>query len=73
MDEEPLVRGHRVTYLPGKRKSGPQRLCRRGIVTGPPVLDTDTEVTWVPVQADGTHDADEWVRADAIIDVVAPT
>ncbi|NBH08264.1 hypothetical protein [Amycolatopsis sp. SID8362] len=68
---EPLVTGHRVTYVPGPRNAGRRRLCRRGVVTGAPVFDAYTDVTWVPVQVDGrARDTEpEWVRADTIIDV----
>ncbi|WP_020662175.1 hypothetical protein [Amycolatopsis benzoatilytica] len=66
-----LSTGHRVTYLVGQR-TGRRQLCRRGVVTGSPVVDEGTEVTWVPVQVDGTHDeAPQWITADAIIDVVS--
>ncbi|WP_051791540.1 hypothetical protein [Amycolatopsis jejuensis] len=66
-----LSTGHRVTYLVGKH-TGRRQLCRRGVVTGNPVVDEGTAVTWVPVQVDGqARDADpQWIAADAIIDVV---
>lgn len=66
-----LSTGHQVTYLVGPR-TGKRQLCRRGVVTGAPVID-DTAVIWVPVQVDGqARDADpQWIAADAIIDVVS--
>ncbi|GAB3385978.1 hypothetical protein [Amycolatopsis echigonensis] len=67
-----LSTGHRVTYLVGQR-TGRRQLCRRGVVTGAPVTDDATAVTWVPVQVDGqARDANpQWISADAIIDVVS--
>jgi len=66
-----LSTGHRVTYLVGQR-TGRRQLCRRGVVAGAPVVDEGTEVTWVPVQVDGTRNEDpQWIAADAIIDVVS--
>ncbi|TNC24205.1 hypothetical protein [Amycolatopsis alkalitolerans] len=67
---EPFAVGHRVTYLPGRHKSG-TRLCRRGVVTGAPVFDAYTNNTWVPVHAEGqaSDQEPEWVRASDIVDV----
>ena len=67
-----FVIGRQVTYLPGRPHDTTRRLCRRGVVTGAPVFDAHTETTWVPVHVDGNAEDQqpEWVRADAVIDVV---